>query len=228
MLVDHIGYLLLPDVVWLRWIGRLALPIFAYFVAEGCRHTRDRRRYVGRMLGLGCLCQLVYVAEELAGGGIRSVYLNILLTLTVAQLLCFAWLDFSAAVEAGERRAAFRAAGRFLLTVALAALLNQLDALLWPLCGVQVAFDYGLAGMLLPLAALVGKTPPTRMAAFGLGLLLFCAVLSASMSYAWWALLSLPLLLFYSGKRGDPRWQPVFYAFYPVHLAVLYGVNLLI
>lgn len=56
MLVDHIGYLLLPDVVWLRWIGRLALPIFAYFVAEGCRHTRNRWRYVGRMLGLGCLC----------------------------------------------------------------------------------------------------------------------------------------------------------------------------
>ena len=33
MLLDHIGYVLFPQVEWLRWCGRLALPIFAFLVA---------------------------------------------------------------------------------------------------------------------------------------------------------------------------------------------------
>ena len=37
MVIDHIGVILLPDVELLRVIGRLSYPIFAYFLAEGCR-----------------------------------------------------------------------------------------------------------------------------------------------------------------------------------------------
>ena len=35
MLIDHIGMILFPNIAILRIIGRLAFPIFAYFVAEG-------------------------------------------------------------------------------------------------------------------------------------------------------------------------------------------------
>ena len=34
MLADHIGVQLFPDLQILRIIGRLALPIFAYMIAE--------------------------------------------------------------------------------------------------------------------------------------------------------------------------------------------------
>ena len=40
MLADHVGYLLFPDVTVLRIIGRLAFPIFAFTIAEGCKYTR--------------------------------------------------------------------------------------------------------------------------------------------------------------------------------------------
>ena len=40
MLIDHVGVRLFPDVLILRIIGRLAFPIFAFFIAEGCRYTR--------------------------------------------------------------------------------------------------------------------------------------------------------------------------------------------
>lgn len=33
MTVDHIGYILCPDLVLLRILGRLAYPIFAYLIA---------------------------------------------------------------------------------------------------------------------------------------------------------------------------------------------------
>ena len=43
MTIDHIGMQLFPRVRLLRIIGRLAFPIFAYMIAEGCRYTRNRR-----------------------------------------------------------------------------------------------------------------------------------------------------------------------------------------
>ena len=43
MTCDHVGLQLLPNVLILRILGRLALPIFAYMIAEGCRYTRNRK-----------------------------------------------------------------------------------------------------------------------------------------------------------------------------------------
>ena len=41
MFIDHVGVLFFPRVLFLRIIGRLAFPIFAYLIAEGCRHTNN-------------------------------------------------------------------------------------------------------------------------------------------------------------------------------------------
>ena len=49
MLIDHVGAILLPETVILRCIGRLAFPIFAFFIAEGYAHTRSFGRYLLRM-----------------------------------------------------------------------------------------------------------------------------------------------------------------------------------
>ena len=45
MTVDHIGLILFPQYRVLRIIGRIAFPIFAYMIAEGCRYTSNRIRY---------------------------------------------------------------------------------------------------------------------------------------------------------------------------------------
>ena len=49
MILDHVGDNFFPDQIWMRIIGRMALPIFAFCIAEGFSHTRDRRRYLYRM-----------------------------------------------------------------------------------------------------------------------------------------------------------------------------------
>ncbi|MBQ9860229.1 MAG: hypothetical protein IJO76_06100 [Clostridia bacterium] len=225
MLVDHTGYLLFPQLEWLRWIGRLALPLFAFMVAEGCRHTHNRRRYFLRMLGLGLACQLVYLAEGLPHGGTTAILLNILLTLSAAQLICFAWLDWESAYR--QRQGQGIALLRFLLTVAACTAVNAFGLTLAPLIGVTVVFDYGLAGMLLPLFALLftGRIP--RLLSFAVGVVMLCFSLCRQMPYCWFALLALPILALYNGRRGSHRLQVWFYAFYPAHLAVLYGIQLL-
>ena len=44
MTVDHMGLILFDQFILLRIVGRLAFPIFAWMIAEGCRHTRRMGR----------------------------------------------------------------------------------------------------------------------------------------------------------------------------------------
>ncbi len=61
MLIDHIGATLLPDIFFLRIIGRLAFPIFAYMVAVGAKRTRDLNVYISRMLIFSLVSQIPFV-----------------------------------------------------------------------------------------------------------------------------------------------------------------------
>lgn len=60
MLIDHIGAILFPHQVWLRAIGRLSFPLFAFGIAEGVAHTRSFPRYFGRILLAAIVSQPVY------------------------------------------------------------------------------------------------------------------------------------------------------------------------
>ena len=73
MLLDHVGYVLLPYNSFLRAIGRLAFPIFAYMIAEGCRYTKNKLKYFLTVFILGALCQIVYYLYE------GDLYLSILI-----------------------------------------------------------------------------------------------------------------------------------------------------
>jgi hypothetical protein len=59
MLIDHIGAVLFtgwlfPDYGVLRLIGRIALPLYAYMIAQGCKRTKNINKYLLR-LGLFAL-----------------------------------------------------------------------------------------------------------------------------------------------------------------------------
>lgn len=64
MIVDHVGAVFpfpraMDDI--LRSIGRTAFPIYAFFIAEGCRYTRDREKYLLRLGLFGLVSQLPFV-----------------------------------------------------------------------------------------------------------------------------------------------------------------------
>ncbi len=61
MLVDHVGYVFFPGQLWLRMIGRIAFPLFAWYVAVGFERTSNRGRYLLRLTGWGILSQIPYV-----------------------------------------------------------------------------------------------------------------------------------------------------------------------
>lgn len=74
MLIDHIGAILFPEVILLRIIGRLAMPVFAFGIANGAAHTNNIWRYTARLAIFGLISQIPY-------GLLFSGRLNIFLTL---------------------------------------------------------------------------------------------------------------------------------------------------
>ncbi|NLC44247.1 MAG: hypothetical protein GX783_08190 [Clostridiales bacterium] len=60
MLVDHIGAVFFPNALWLRVVGRIAFPLFAWGIAMGYRYTRNWKLYAIRLLALGFVTQIPY------------------------------------------------------------------------------------------------------------------------------------------------------------------------
>ncbi|MDO4649100.1 MAG: TraX family protein, partial [Eubacteriales bacterium] len=64
MLLDHIGYFLLPETSAVYWIcrvlGRVAAPSMCYLMAEGYRFTGSRSRYALRLLIFAVISQPVF------------------------------------------------------------------------------------------------------------------------------------------------------------------------
>lgn len=219
MACDHIGYLLFPKLEFLRWIGRLALPIFAYFIAEGCLHTRSKTRYFLQVFVMAMVCQLFYIGESLINGGIHSVYLNILFTFSLSILVCWAYLR----LKTGKRLALD-------IAVFIAALCLAVFCCygLSGVVGVPVTVDYGIIGILLPVTALLFKNKRINFLCFCAGTLVYCLTKSGDFPYIWFSLLALPLLALYNGKRGSAKLKWAFYFFYPAHFAIIYAIGLLL
>lgn len=60
MVVDHVGFSLLNDSSPFRWIGRIAFPLYAFLIAEGCRHTKNRTRYLLRLCVFALISEIPY------------------------------------------------------------------------------------------------------------------------------------------------------------------------
>ncbi len=207
MTCDHVGLQLLPQVWILRIIGRLAFPIYAYMIAEGCRHTRNRTKYLLRVTGLAAVCQVVYF---LAMG---SLYMSILVTFSLSIALIGLIENVQKKRTTGAAVAAFGAlAATAFVCVGLPMILK----------GTDFAVDYGLLGVLLPVLIYFGKPHENYLIT---GLILM-GLLNGGMQ--WFGLAAVPLLAVYNGQRGKGNVGKFFYIYYPVHLVVIHGLSLLI
>ncbi len=183
MLLDHVGITLFPYVLWLRVAGRLALPIYAYMIAEGCHYTKNRLKYFLMVFGLGAGCQVVYAVV------MQDYYMCILITFSLSILVIYG-LQWLKAQHGPMKR------------LLAAALLAVLVAGVWWLNGV-LRIDYGFWGCMLPVfpAILRGtkwdsKTGRVLMLALGLLLL---ALDAGGIQIL--ALCAVPLLLLYNEHK---------------------------
>ena len=60
MLIDHTGAILFPEYLWLRIIGRISFPLFAYLLVVGFKHTHNVNRYLIRLFIFALISQIPY------------------------------------------------------------------------------------------------------------------------------------------------------------------------
>ncbi|MBO5240232.1 MAG: hypothetical protein J6B56_02280 [Clostridia bacterium] len=225
MLVDHIGYMLFPQVLFLRIVGRLSMPLFAFALSEGCRYTKNKTKHFCLLFALALLCQIVYYFFDDG-----NLYMSILITFSLSVLTIYA-LQFCKKTLFDEQADGLDKG----LSVALFLALAFCD---FALC--QILFiDYGFWGIMLPVFASVfdfrGIPAPTllqkldclpaRVFTLSIGLIPLAFSFGGIEFYAF---LSIPILLLYNGEKGKWKTKYFFYIFYPLHLALLQGIAMLL
>ncbi len=226
MTADHVGYMLFPKLRILRIIGRIAMPIFAYLIAEGMRHTRSPMKYFLRLLFFGAACQTVYAVVT------RDFYMNILITFSLSAVIMIPIRLMRDAEEKNgpdvHRRAVY-------LSASAAAVAG-----VFLICRF-VTVDYGFWGVILPVSAFIFTEKKKNLLLFSLFLILMSAdfYVSGLMrggAPLWvlinresqpFSLFAVPLLALYNGKRGKWKLKYFFYVFYPAHLGLIYLIGVL-
>ena len=201
MVFDHVGDMFFPGALWMRMIGRLAMPLFSFCIAEGYAHTKNKQRYLLRM---GVFALVSEIPFDLAfEGRVGLGHQNIMLTFFLAIL---ALMLFDRIRGEGKEHAAGKTLLGILCVCAVAVLALVLRA------------DYTLFAVLAVfLFYVLRNRHPLLRCGVGVGFL----ALTRTLGYYRATGLSLIPLLLYNGKRGRGlKW--LFYAFYPGHLLLLY------
>ena len=205
MTVDHLGAYIFTDIYILRVIGRLAFPIFAFMIAEGCQYTKNPKKYLLLMAGLAAVYQLVYF------GVTHSLYQCILVTFSLSIAFIFTIKNYI------NRRT-------FLNGVLVIGTLIAVYGITEILPKVKSGFsvDYGFCGVLVPVFVFLGKEKSDKLFMAFCGLFMLSAIKGG---VQWYSLFTILLLAMYNGKRGRMKMKSFFYIYYPLHLAIIYLIG---
>lgn len=206
MTVDHVGLVFFPGQIIFRQVGRLAFPIFAYMIAEGCHHTHRMGSYLGKMALAGAICQVAYYFA------LGSLYQCVLVTFTLSIAL------IALLKKARDRNSGF---WYFLSLLGVGAVYFITEQLSGYLPSTDFAIDYGFFGVMLPVAVYLGRTKGEKLT---LAAFVLTALAMDATSVQYYALLTIPLLALYNGKRGKGLGKYFFYIYYPLHLVVIHLV----
>lgn len=226
MTIDHIGYIFFPKLMILRYIGRLSFPIFALMISEGAKYTKNKFKYFFLVFLVGAICQLFYYFFSN-----YSLHMNILITFSLSILLIYVlqftkYLLFNTSLNKVMK-----------IVLSIAILLCSFTSVY--LLSEVISFDYRIWGILTPVFASLFdfrniNVPAKLKKIDNYYLRLICLELGVflvslhSWKFQAYSLLAIFILLFYSEQKGKYNMKYFFYLFYPLHLAFLYGISILL
>ena len=210
MFIDHFGLQLFPQILIFRIIGRIALPIFAYMIAEGCFYTKNRLKYLLQLLILGLGCQIVFFFVS------GSLYQGILLTFCLSIISIYAIDYFIKKKNIISFILSF-------LTISAVIFISAILPIIIKKSGFE--FDYGVIGVFLPVAIYYFKDKIIKLLVLSLFICLLSLQFGNIMLYSF---IAIPFLLLYNGKRGKYNLKYLFYLFYPLHLVVIFLLDFVI
>lgn len=224
MLIDHMGAAIFPGHIFMRMIGRIAFPIYAYCIAAGCVYTKNMGKYLQRIVLLALISQPIYVlALNHTNGLMFSPAFTENPVLAVFNFYIYSWRDPSILLT---------------LAIGIAVIWSFRERKIWITLLLfiltftfQSYIDYGVRGVFLIflMYAFIGTwyISLPLVAAF----MLYWAL--DGMSYSLFginfgiqifAMLALPLI-YIPMRTGIKPNKWVFYCFYPAHLLLIYVID---
>jgi hypothetical protein len=206
MVTDHVGRILYPDLLFLQVIGRLSFPLFAYLVVLGVESTKKPRKYMITLLSFGIISQVPYY---LAFGIQPFDRLNILFSLFLSAVTIYFY----------NKRSPL-------------AFLPLLLSLVLPTEG---SYYVVLTAVGMKLLKTTPKLGILALVALNLQFLFYPGIESQIQTLA---LFAVPLVFIHiknwlrkeilipENSVAYSLRKYFFYAFYPLHLALLFSINL--
>ena len=221
MLSDHIWATYMSFGDWMTHIGRMAFPIFAFQIAEGFVHTKNFKKYALRLLGFALITELPFNLFY-SSRWFNPYHQNVLFTLLLG-LMAIKVIDN---LKKNHKAKDIALSALWLLLIVVGSVIGFVD---YGLNGVLMVvifyifrdFPFAWLGQLIGMVCInviffEGQVVPTEI--FG------ATVEIPTQAYAVFALI--PIWL-YGGRKGvsNKVLQYGFYAFYPVHMIILYLIK---
>ncbi len=209
MTLDHIGAALIPRTLLLypilRIIGRIAFPIFCFFLVEGFFYTKDRKKYILRLLLFALIAEIpfdfgLYMTMDTFTYRFAFAHQNTLFTLSIGFITMMLLEKYK------EKMPSYSMPALFLCMIAL--LLAQF-----------LNTDYGMFGVFFILSLYYRKTLFHFVNPF-ISLFVCFIPLIATGGREPFCIFSLFLLYAYNPVycKGNKYF---FYIYYPLHLGIL-------
>ncbi|MCQ2211654.1 MAG: conjugal transfer protein TraX [Paludibacteraceae bacterium] len=236
MTIDHVtwivfpGYSTEPLAIFFHIIGRLAMPIFAFFIAEGYHYTHDRMKYMLRILMFSLVSHVPYMMASV-------VFQN------------YGWMSLIP-FATGEGITRFLNQGSVLFAYFIGLVMLcvynsekfkhwQKAIIILLLCVLSFPCDWSCIASLVVLAIGDNRGKPLKQVLNSMFWILTYAIVYFFALDKLYGLLQLlvilavPLLMLYNGKKSDNElinkiMKRFFYVYYPLHLLIIGILGLLI
>lgn len=204
-----LGYIRIADLSML--IGRVAMPIYCFMVAQGMVLTKDKKSYLKRLFIFALVSEIPY---DLAFRNTIFEYYNqnVIFTLFLGALLIYIW-------QVIEDKS-FKVYIKISLMLIIAILFCFLAQMMFT--------DYSYKGIIaISLLYLSFSNKYLTALVLFLSFYFEAYVTGYSLYIPFIVYLSIPLILLYNGKRGKYS-KFGFYLFYPGHLMLIYFLKLVL
>lgn len=224
MLCDHTWSVVGPGNSWMNYFGRIAFPIFAFQISEGFIHTSDFKKYALRLFCFALLSEIpfdVFFASEVFCFEYQNTLFTLLLGLLALRVI----------KEMKKDPTPMKILGAGLLTAIIVIVAEILNT------------DYGAIGVVIVICFYLLRDFPFAWLFQFIALFVIFVFIFPGRPFLFrfngniyqmhtqiFALFSLVPIWLYNGKKGvkNKAFQYGFYAFYPIHLILLYIIRLLI
>lgn len=210
MFIDHIKYAIPETENFITlYFGRIAFPLFAFLLTEGYVHTKNLDKYYKRLLIFALISQIPFMLFRSLLGSIEK--LNIMFTLAFGLI----------AINAYDK------IKNKYITISLGIVIAIL--------GVLLNVDYGWYGIILIMILYIFKTKKVLLSFVFIILNIVYEFSRYKFHFEYMDIsvlyriifMNIPLIFIwlYNGKLGK-KLNYISYLFYPVHLLILYLINI--